>query len=293
LGAEDVPHPPGEDGVFLFIRSTVTGEGMKQALFAVTRYGVTWFWQAVLILFIILFLLLEGEVLARRVRDIFGTQSETRHQVTQALLEMGQSVRTYLVWRTIINFALAVFLGAIYHSLGLRQAWTWALLTAILSYVPYLGTIAAGVPPLLDAFLNVSPVAAFFILCLYIAVVTFEGYIIVPWVMGRSMDMNATTVILSCLFWDLVWGTPGLFLAMPLMAAIKAVCNHVETWKPWARLMSTADWRETEAEAEKKLVAEERVRQIAQQVGTNGLADEPTVVMEGLDDRPPPGKSPV
>ena len=51
-----------------------------------------------------------------------------------------------------------------------------------------------------------------------------------PVVMGRSMDLNATTVILACLFWDLVWGTPGLFLAMPIMAGVKAVCHALSTW---------------------------------------------------------------
>ena len=77
------------------------------------------------------------------------------------------------------------------------------------------------------------------IVLVYCAVVTFEGYIIVPWVMGKSMDLNATTVLIGCLFWDLVWGTSGLFLAMPLMAAIKAVCIHVEGWSAWGHLMSS------------------------------------------------------
>src|ERR1051325_4290654 len=58
--------------------------------------------------------------------------------------------------------------------------------------------------------------------------------------MGRSMELNATTVMLACLFWELVWGTLGLFLAMPLMAALKAICYHVPGWRPWANLMSTA-----------------------------------------------------
>ena len=47
--------------------------------------------------------------------------------------------------------------------------------------------------------------------------------------------------MLACLFWDLVWGTPGLFLAMPLMAAIKAICYHVPDMRPWANLMSLSE----------------------------------------------------
>jgi AI-2 transport protein TqsA len=70
-------------------------------------------------------------------------------------------------------------------------------------------------------------------------VVTVEGYLIVPLVMGRSMDQNATTVMIACLFWDLVWGFPGLFLAMPIMAGIRAVCLHTPGLRAWAYLMST------------------------------------------------------
>jgi hypothetical protein len=55
------------------------------------------------------------------------------------------------------------------------------------------------------------------------------------------MEMNATTVMLACLYWDLVWGTAGLFLAMPLMGAIRAVCLHVEEWRPWGLLMGSDD----------------------------------------------------
>ena len=47
------------------------------------------------------------------------------------------------------------------------------------------------------------------------------------------------TVLVACLFWYLVWGTAGLFLAMPLMAAIRAVCANVPGWAPWGELMSS------------------------------------------------------
>jgi hypothetical protein len=73
----------------------------------------------------------------------------------------------------------------------------------------------------------------------YWVVIILEGYLIVPLVMGRSMDLNATTVMLACLFWELVWGPTGLFLAMPIMAGVKSVCTHVTGWWQWANLMSS------------------------------------------------------
>lgn len=161
--------------------------------------------------------------------------------MAETLIEMTRAVRTYLIWRTVINIGLAIVVGLVYRAMGLHQAWTWALLTAILNYIPYLGPIVAGMPPILDAFVHVGPWAALGVLLFFTAIVTFEGYLIVPVVMGRNMDLNATTVMLACLFWDLVWGTPGLFLAMPLMAGIKAICEHVPGWKPWANLMSARE----------------------------------------------------
>jgi predicted PurR-regulated permease PerM len=205
-------------------------------------YGGTLLWESILIMFILLFLLLEGRMLSRRVVEIFGPSAVVQSKVVEALKEMANQVRAYLVWRTIINFAMAGLLGGLYHFLGLRLSWTWALLTSVLWYIPYLGPIAAGIPPILDAFISCdSPWVAVFILIFYVVWVVIEGYFVVPVVMGRSMEMNATTVMLACLFWEHVWGTVGLFLAMPLIAAVKAVCTHIPDAKPWANLMSSHD----------------------------------------------------
>ena len=173
--------------------------------------------------------------------DVFGPSPDAKDKAVEALSEMARSVRTYLVWRTIVNFGLALAVGLIYeYVFHLKQPWTWAILTAVLFYVPYLGPLAAGVLPVLDAFFSVSPLAALGVTVVYAAVITIEGYLLIPVVMGHSMRLNATTVMLACLFWNLVWGLPGLFLAMPLMAAIKAICTNVPSWRPWSNLMSTS-----------------------------------------------------
>jgi predicted PurR-regulated permease PerM len=216
-----------------------------------SEYGLGWIWQWILIMFILLFLLLEGRMLSRRVVEIFGPRPQIQARAVLALQDMATQVRTYLVWRTIVNFALAIILGCFYKwVIGLSQPWTWALVTAILCYIPYLGPITAGVFPFVDAFITCdTPWMAIVVLVFYVCVITLEGYLIVPVVMGRPMQLNATTVLLACLFWDLVWGIPGLFLAMPLLAVLKTVCIHVPGWQPWANLMSTEN-HETKTESE-------------------------------------------
>jgi AI-2 transport protein TqsA len=216
----------------------VTDTGRK-FLPMLAEYGSSWLWHWIIILFTLLFLLLEGRMLTRRVVEIFGPSPEVRARAGEVLSGMARSVRTYLVWRTIINFVLAIVIGLVYEFAGLRQAWTWAILLAILNYIPYLGPILAGVPPFLDAFLFTDPMTTLVIFILYSVIIIVEGYLIVPLLMGRSMELNATTVMIACLFWELVWGTTGLFLAMPIMAGVKSICMHVPGWRPWANLMGT------------------------------------------------------
>jgi predicted PurR-regulated permease PerM len=210
-----------------------------------TLYSANWSWQVILILFTTFFVLLEGKMLARRVVAIFGPSEEVQSNATAVLLEMAAQVRTYLVWRTIINLGLAVVMGVIFQLFGLGQAWTWALLLAILNYIPYFGPVLAAIPPLLDAFISIdNPVVPLIIMALYWGVIVIEGWLIVPLLMGRSMDLNATTVMLACLFWPLVWGPTGLFLAMPIMAGIKAILYNMPDLRVWAELMSTTEVEE-------------------------------------------------
>lgn len=278
LGRADPQHPDHQPQAVTLLRKQLSADSMSSALTKLSLVGLDHLWQAILVLFITLFLIFEGQMLADKVKVIFGPSVETRGRVTVALAEMAEAVRTYLVWRTIVNLGLALVLGGVYQQAGLQHWYLWALLVAVLSYVPYIGTIAAGLPPFLDALLFVDPFTAFGIVIFYTCVVTFEGYIIVPWVMGRSMDLNATTVLLACLYWHQVWGIAGLFLAMPLMAALKAVCMQVNGWQGWGHLMGSGPAVELKLDD----AATERARLEVIERASGGDSEQ-TVVMNPAD----------
>lgn len=243
LDPEYLPPNADESRVFQYIQKSLEqGTGIADAILKLAYYGNMWMWQWVLIMFVLLFLLMEGRMLTRRLVEIVGPSKEAQALAVTALSDMALQVRGYLWWRTLINILLGCVVGTFYYFMGLKQPWVWGMLTAVLCYVPYIGPIIAGVFPLIDGFLYLdNPMHTLWILAFYVAIVTLEGYIVVPVVMGRSMEMNATTVMIACLFWELVWGVPGLFLAMPVMAAIKTVLHHMPGMRPWANLMGTAE----------------------------------------------------
>jgi AI-2 transport protein TqsA len=275
-----LPPDPDNSNIYNYTRQLLDGRYVTDQLINLSKIAGAWLLQSVIVLFILLFLLLEGQFLADRIKAIFGRSTVTQGQVAKALASMAEAVRSYLVWRTLVNIGLGLFLGLVYSVMGLRQPWTWALLTAVLCYVPYIGTIIAGIPPILDALIHGTPLDAGIILVFYTVVVTVEGYLIVPLVMGRSMDLNATTVMIACLFWDLVWGFPGLFLAMPIMAGIRAVCLHTPGLRAWAYLMSTE-------RSIKAWQQEERVAALASRLADHD--GDSTAVMEDLKEESPAG----
>ena len=230
------PRLENEDRVMDYLRDV--GPGVMREL---ARYTSNWVWQGIVIVFILLFVLLEGRMLARRVVAIFGPSPEVQSKAGEVLVAMAKQVRIYVVNRTLLNFALAIVMGSVYYFFGLNQWLTWAVLLLILNYIPYLGPIVAGMPPFADAFISQGPGTALAVTIIYAIAVTLEAYFAFPVFLGRSMDLNATTVMLACLFWDLVWGTTGLFLVMPIMAGIKEMLHHIPDGQPWADLMSTSD----------------------------------------------------
>ena len=65
----------------------------------------------------------------------------------------------------------------------------------------------------------------------------FEGNVLTPWLMIRVGEMNAVAVFVSLLFWGWLWGVWGLLLAVPITAAIKAVCERIDDLAPVAELL--------------------------------------------------------
>jgi AI-2 transport protein TqsA len=235
-----LPVDAGDSNFYKSVRRLFDPDQIAETIKGMVAFGFQQVTELILILFIVLFLLMESELLGSKVRAIFGTSRDHQNRVTQAIAAIADSIRTYLYWRTLINFGLALALGLFYkYVCHLEQYVLWGVLTFVFNYIPYIGPLAAGAPPVLEAFLLGEPLIALLIVVVYLVVTTLEGYLIVPWVMGRSLDLNATTVMVACLYWHLVWGVAGLFLAMPLMAMVKVVLMHVDGWGPIGDLLGS------------------------------------------------------
>lgn len=111
-------------------------------------------------------------------------------------------------------------------------------LSGFLSLVPYIGMPLAMLPPLLAALTIYKTMAAYLILGMIVAVLhLLTMNLLYPKIVGPRVHLNPLAVTVALMFWAALWGAAGLILAIPLTAAIKAVCDNVDRLEPYGRLL--------------------------------------------------------
>lgn len=202
-----------------------------------------WVAQGLIILILVLFLLAEKETLTPRLVRFFANSAGDARWAESTLRNLTRQVRAYLLARTLINLGLGLVIGLALWGLGVKFPVALGLFAAVMNFIPYLGQLIGGALPTLIALGQTGSLGdALLVAAVYLAVVTVEGYVVTPFVLGRSLDLNGTTVLLACLFWGFLWGLMGLLLAMPITVCMKLVFQQSPGLHRWAELMSR-DWQ--------------------------------------------------
>ena len=147
-------------------------------------------------------------------------------------------VKKYIFTKFITSAATGILTGVIYWYLGLELAFIFGSLTFILNFIPVLGSVIAVLIPLPVAFLQFSdPTFVILVIVLPIIVHIIIGNIIEPKIFGDAFGLHPITVILSLIFWGMIWGIIGVLLAAPITAIIKISFERFYTTKPIALLL--------------------------------------------------------
>ncbi len=147
-------------------------------------------------------------------------------------------IKKYIFTKFITSTLTGVIAGLIYWYLGLELAFIFGTLTFILNFIPVIGSIIAVLLPIPIAFLQFSdPTNLILIVLLPTIFHQIIGNIIEPKIFGETFGLHPITIILSLIFWGMIWGIIGVLLAAPLTAIIKISFERFVTTKPIARFL--------------------------------------------------------
>jgi predicted PurR-regulated permease PerM len=207
----------------------VKGPSLSERLFGTTQSIVTVGMEVLILLY---FLLAAGDLFLQKLIKVLPQLKDKKRAVTIAR-ETEAGVSAYLFTMTLLNIGEGVVVAVAMALLGVPNAVLWGVLAVVLEYVPYVGAfVLAGILTLVGLSTFDTPLQALMVPAVYIAINFIQGNVLVPMVLGRRLTLNPVAIFIGLVFFWWIWGVPGAFLAVPILATFKIFCDHLETLQP-------------------------------------------------------------
>ena len=186
---------------------------------------VTLLFDAVLVVVISIYMLLDMQRLTNAVDRRFPPRGRGG-----LIVRMEQAVASYVKGQFLLSLIIGVSVGLGLWILGMvglmphggRYAVAFGAWAGFTELIPYVGPWLGAVPPVLYALVQ-HPLSALWVAALFLGIQQLEGHVVVPKVMGRSLRLHPLLVIFGLLAGGEIYGFPGILVALPLLAAGRAV----------------------------------------------------------------------
>lgn len=214
--------------------STPNSEDAGKFVDAFLRDGITNISQAMLslvstsiVVLIYVFFLLIGTP------SSISTESPT-------VREIDHQIRSYLALKTIISIFTGLAFGVALALFGVPMAFTFGVLAFLLNFIPNIGPLVASLLPIPLIILAPDGSVGWMIAAIAVTgmIQAISGNLVEPKIMGNSSDLHPVTILVALMFWGMMWGIIGMFLATPVTAAMKIVFERIDATRPFADLMA-------------------------------------------------------
>jgi AI-2 transport protein TqsA len=194
-----------------------------------------------LIFLIVLFTLTEFGSFAIKAKAVLVGSDKSVSYFSTIL----QNIRHYLGIKTLICLLTGILVYLALLIIGVDYPLLWALIAALMNYIPNIGSIIAALPAVLFALIQLGLGGAIWTLASFMVVNNVLGNFIEPKIMGRGLGLSTLVVFLSLLFWGFIFGTVGMFLSVPFTMTIKIILEQNEKTKWIALILGTPGEAET------------------------------------------------
>jgi predicted PurR-regulated permease PerM len=194
--------------------------------------------QFVLVLFLVYFFLVTGDLYKRKLVKIGGSTLSEKKITVQILDDINLQIESFMRVQVFTSVVVAVATGISLWWLGVDHPIIWGILSGIFNSIPYLGPIIVTAGLGVVSFMQFDDLLRTAYVCgVAFAITSLEGFLLTPMMMSRAAQMNPVAIFVGLLFWSWIWGIWGTILAVPMMMMIKAICDHIEDLQPVGELL--------------------------------------------------------
>jgi predicted PurR-regulated permease PerM len=194
--------------------------------------------QAIVVVFLVFFLLLSAGTFKRKLVRLTGPSLSRRKITVHILDDINNSIQHYMFMLLLTNVLVGLLTWIAFRWIGLENAGAWAVAAGLLHVIPYLGPAVTAFVTGMAALLQFGEISMVVLVAgVSLTIATFVGTFVTAWMTGRIAKMNTAAVFISLLFWGWLWGILGMLLSIPIIVIVKVVSQHVEQLQPVAELL--------------------------------------------------------
>jgi len=219
----------------------VRGPGIVARVFGTTQRFVAGSLQVLILLF---FLLASGDLFLQKLVKVLPQLGDKRTAVEIARAAES-SISTYLITALAINVGEGIVVAGVLYLLRMPNPLLWGTMVVLLEFIPYLGAATVVIVlsvAALTAFDSVSH--ALLIPASFLAINVLQANLVSPMLFSHRLTLNPVALFVGLGFWWWIWGVPGAFIAVPLVATFKIFCDHIATLAPIGEFLGQRDEEE-------------------------------------------------
>jgi predicted PurR-regulated permease PerM len=202
----------------------VAGPSVSSRIFGTTERLMAAILEIVILLY---FLLAGGDLFLQKLIKVLPHFSDKVKAVEIARAKEA-AVSAFLSTALLVNIAEGVVVALVLWMIGMPNSPLWGVMVTVLEFVPYLGALAAVVVLTgagLTAFESVGH--ALLVPGSFLFINLIQGNVVSPLLLGHRLTLNPVAIFVGLAFFFWIWGVPGAFLAVPILATLKIFCDHI------------------------------------------------------------------
>lgn len=203
------------------------------------------------LVYIFLFMYFRGHLR----RALMKIVPEGERKNTEIIVHDASKVaQQYLTGLASMIVILWIMYGIGFSIIGVKSAVFFAVLCGLLEIVPFVGNITGtSITMLMVVSQGGSTQMVLGVFVTYLIIQFVQSYLLEPLVVGAEVNINPIFTILVLVGGEMLWGIPGMVLAIPILGIIKIVCDHIEPLKPYGFLIGQGAKKKEESPWIKKL----------------------------------------
>ena len=154
------------------------------------------------------------------------------------IAEIQFIIRKYILGLLLEMAIVTIVLCIVFELIGIKYGFLLGIITGLFNIIPYIGIFTALLFSLLVTFATAAATSKIVLVLVTVVVMhLIDSNVLLPIIVGSKVKINGQITLLGVVVGEMMWGIPGMFLSIPVIAVLKIIFDRIETMKPWGQLL--------------------------------------------------------